>query len=301
MSEHRILLKGRLGNQMFIYALACSLKSHGFDIPVLIDDWLLKHNVSNRLDCFTLSDKVKFGHGSSLNILQKSILFIAIKILHNTKRTKRHNLEEKLAPLLSRFGIYYITDGYYPLPSVARLKKRNYYFEGYFQSERYFLKHKKQILNDFTFNKRIVDSCQSMASEIQNAEEPTCLHVRLGDYVKHYLHGVANAEYYKKALLQLRERKPQAKVFLFSDNIAMARKELDLDDDVVCLPDDCDEQQTMYLGSLCKNFIISNSSFSWWMQYLSVHSDKLVFAPSRWYAADVPCDLYLDDWNLIEV
>lgn len=57
----------------------------------------------------------------------------------------------------------------------------------------------------------------------------------------------------------------------------------------------------MYLGSLCKNFIIPNSGFSWWMQYLFNKEDRLVIAPSRWYAKECRCDIYQDFWKILDV
>lgn len=301
MSEHRILLKGRLGNQMFIYAFAHALFLETGVTSVLLDDWMVKHGVQNRLDCFCLAEGVLFGHGKKLGIQRSILNTLSVKILHNTKRVRRHSLELSMNSWLSEYGLYRVIDGYGPLPDKERLASMDFYMEGYFQSERYFRKYRKEVLDAFSFKPSVVSSCQSVAQKILAADESTCLHVRLGDYVNHYLHGVAKADYYKKALRLLRERKPHAQVFLFSDNTDLAKAELGLGSDVSYLPDDCDEQQTMYLGSLCKNFIISNSSFSWWMQYLSRHDDKCIIAPSRWYAMDIPCDLYDADWITIEV
>lgn len=164
------------------------------------------------------------------------------------------------------------------------------------QSEKFFADYKQTILNDFTFKEYLKNSVKAIAAELSKATEPTCLHVRLGDYVKHPLHGVADAEYYKRALNTLAKHRPEASIFVFSDNIELVKQELDLPDNVHCIPTDIDEQQSMYLATLCKNFVISNSSFSWWMQYLSRYKDKLVIAPSRWYARSCPCDIYLGNW-----
>ena len=51
----------------------------------------------------------------------------------------------------------------------------------------------------------------------------------------------------------------------------------------------------------CKHFIIGNTTFGWWAQYLSVNQNKIVIAPSKWMAIDIPVDIYQKSWRLIEV
>ena len=55
---------------------------------------------------------------------------------------------------------------------------------GFFQSEKYFLNVREELLEDFTFLDEISDPCKEMIGGVDN---PIALHVRRTDYI-HYKH-----------------------------------------------------------------------------------------------------------------
>ena len=52
--------------------------------------------------------------------------------------------------------------------------------------------------------------------------------------------------------------------------------------------------------SRCKHFILSNSTFSWWGQFLSEYKDKIVVSPARWNNDGYDTNLIDKNWILID-
>jgi hypothetical protein len=110
-------------------------------------------------------------------------------------------------------------------------------------------------------------------------------------------------DYYRKALRLLNERVDQPEIFIFSDDIAWVKANLDID--LPCLFVDhnmgMESYNDMRLMSLCQHHIIANSSFSWWGAWLNPNPDKVVIAPQRWFAnanKNVD-DLFPEGWVLL--
>lgn len=57
--------------------------------------------------------------------------------------------------------------------------------------------------------------------------------------------------------------------------------------------------ETLRLMYNCKHFILSNSTFSWWGQFLSTSKNKLVVSPSLWNNDGYQSQLIQKDWILI--
>jgi hypothetical protein len=107
-----------------------------------------------------------------------------------------------------------------------------------------------------------------------------------------------------KAVSEVKMMHPDAKLLVFSDDIAFCKEYFEkyFDD----YPEDfhyisgTDSVEDIRLQSLCFGNIIANSSFSWWGAYLN--ENNRVIAPVQWFVGDGPKDtqdIYLSNWSVI--
>ena len=171
---------------------------------------------------------------------------------------------------------------------------------GYFQTEKYFKHIEKEIRSDFTFKDEILNPCKEM---IESVENPIALHVRRGDYIKNAEnHFNLPIEYYDAALGKFDDDR---NVIVFSDDPLWCHDEGIFVDDRFIISENEDNRVDLCLMSLCDDFIIANSSYSWWGAWLSANKDKTVIAPAQWfgktgYTKDHNTkDLIPNDWTII--
>ena len=167
---------------------------------------------------------------------------------------------------------------------------------GHFQSEKYFIDHRNELLELFEIDNKTKSYLLEKYSNIIN--EDTCsIHVRRGDYLglpNH--HPTQPIEYYTQAIKLIGEDKHYV---IFSDDIKWCEENFSFLNNKTFISDNQDYED-LYLMSMCKNNIIANSTFSWWGAWLNNNENKQVIIPSKWFGVSNSHlntnDLYCDKW-----
>ena len=137
----------------------------------------------------------------------------------------------------------------------------------------------EKVARELRFNKLEDKSKIGILQQIKSSNSVS-IHVRRGDYVGTSF-DVVTEHYYKKAIEYIEERVDNPCFFVFSDNTAYV-EELFKD-----IPNkrivDCNRGaesfRDMQFMSMCKNNIITNSTFSEWGALLNRNKEKMVIYP----------------------
>lgn len=171
---------------------------------------------------------------------------------------------------------------------------------GYFQSDRFFTNQADYIKGIFAppYESKIL--LEEKFPEIKS-EKTLSLHVRRGDYIniRHVL-PVLHESYFIKTVE--RNFPEYDKMFIFSDSREWVEENLKFPNSVFV--DGLADYEEMWLMSMCKHNIISNSSFSWWASYLNKNPEKQVYSPDVWFGREAPkqvCSIYRDDMTLVKM
>ncbi len=166
---------------------------------------------------------------------------------------------------------------------------------GFFQTEKYFKHIEKQIRKDFTFKDEIKDECDDLIKQFTN---PIALHVRRGDFIwNNKNHPPLSLNYYKSALELFDSDR---EVIIFSDDTEWCKEQELFVDDRFAVAEGGDQFYDLCLMSMCDDFIIANSTFSWWGAWLGNRGK--VIAPKRWFGETLghdTKDLYCKGWKIL--
>lgn len=284
-------LKGGLGNQMFEYATARCIQEKSKDEIVFIT----KDLNQNEHDSFALSH---FNIKECFKINNKSdILFKIVCALNVLYFKKCKNGEKKLNNLikkLAKFGLYITI---FDNPDYD-FKTKNKTLEGYFQNKKYFDEIRDILLEEFQVKDPIMEINKKIYQEIKTTNS-VCLHIRRGDFINNNTHEVCDLNYYNEAIKLMNKKIEKAHFFVFSDDIEWVKENIK-GKNFTYVENNNPAYEDLRLMYSCQNFILSNSSFSWWAQYLAQNNQKVVIAPSRWYKANDQYDLKEKNWLIIE-
>lgn len=264
-------LTGGLGNQMFQYAMGRALS--------------LRHGAELLFDMRTLSR-------DPLRSYALEAMRVAGRVAGTSELPMAWGRVSRRAPWLSRLlgGPMLVTErGFAFDPTILEIKPP-VALHGNWQSERYFADHAAMIRADFALTGRLSAARAELARQIAAAQSPVSVHVRRGDYVTNPVasayHGTCEPAWYEAVKQTLEARVVAPSYFVFSDDPDWARDNLPAFAGAafVAPADDGQDAHDMHLMSLCHHHIIANSSFSWWGAWLNPRPDKIVIAPTRWFA-----------------
>ncbi|WP_286524837.1 MULTISPECIES: alpha-1,2-fucosyltransferase [Muribaculaceae] len=282
-----INILGGLGNQMFQYAFAISLKAEFPDETIKLNTKCYKgyplHNGFELDNIFkvdipiaTLNDLVKY----SWPWIHYRLWQIGRRILPN------------------RESMAWDTD--FPIDFNYDTIKKKSYFDGYWQSPRFFEKHRNAVIKAMRFP-NIVENDNLKVLNFINLNSTAFIHVRRGDYLNHpAFKGICDLNYYENGISILRGKYGFTRFLIFSNDITWCKKNL------IKYLDECDVlfvdwnsgsncYRDMQLMSMCNGALIANSSFSWWGAWLS--NAHVVLCPTKW--SNKPghrIDIFPKDW-----
>jgi hypothetical protein len=179
---------------------------------------------------------------------------------------------------------------------------------GYFQSEKFFAHHENEIRAAFAAPEHIRKTLLATFPILGDPDVLT-VGVQVRDYYKEQPHGryhpTMNESYYFEAMSKF----PEDAIFFVSTNNGEHARHATRAFAERCVYMDSvegiDYISEFFALTLCKGFVISNSSFGWWAAWLSVFVNKVVYAPWPWFAMpyqqSMAKDIYPPSWQRIDV
>jgi len=304
--EIHVYLTGRLGNQLFQYAFARKLQKQ-YGGKIICNVYELDHR----------SEKLKHVPGK-FNYE-----------MGNYKLDKNVEIEDVAPPWLADFSnpiikfvkklipkLYFrvmVHKGFLlwqrnDYIEIPKIKSKKIFLNGWWQDFRFFHEAEDELAEDIVPATEPVEENQHIY-DLAAQENSVCVSIRGGNYlvpkVKKLLF-VCDKEYFYKAIEVMKEKVDNPYFIIFSDDLEWVCSYIKLEEKFPeCRfyyesgKDTVEEKIRMM--AMCKHFIISNSSFSWWAQYLSKNKSKVVIAPSAWFTNGDKNGLYMDSWTLIDI
>lgn len=264
-------LSGGLGNQMFQYATGRSLAQ--------------RLGASLRLDISWFLSRGKRPYALKNLAIHAELQAPDLK-LPELVQSLKNRISRKWAK--KRMGVEIFREPHFQFCPAFLALKKPVYLEGYWQSERYFESCRDLIASEFALRQRMPANCRAILERIQ-ATDAIGIHVRRGDYVgdpvNARVHGTCSLEYYRAGLGIAATGLDQPHGFVFSDEPEWVRKHFSapFPTTVVDVNGSEEAHRDLHLMAACRNFVIANSSFSWWAAWLGRRPGKRVVAPRRWF------------------
>ena len=308
MEEKLIIrISNNIGNQLFMYASAYAF-SKKLKRELFIDktsSYISRKNIyTYALDGLNLSAKESFD----------SDIFKGFSGYFKRKILKKFDLFTNK----KRFLLEVYTNNKNTSFNKDLLSK-NYmnsiYMEGYFESEKYFIDYKKDILNEFShqkinnfkknpFYESIIKSESVSLCIRQNRHSEKFRSIKGSDLDKSNLFLKEQINYIKNSIIYFKSKLTNPKFFLWSNTFNNLSNYID-EKNLVFVDNSSFASSVekihmdLFLMSNCKHFAVIPSAFNWWGCWLSPSKNKIVLRPKDNYFKHIEIknsDYWPIDW-----
>lgn len=285
-----VRFKGGLGNQMFQYALMEALRGHG-------------RQVRSNLGFYKL-----YINSTMPFLINKVFPNVVLEEINDevfNEINKRWQIVKADSRLISSYwdnikNVFFFVEQQDALYDPRVFDTYESVYVGYWQTEKYFLDIRLQILDKFKF---MLNNPQLLECGKRISKEYYSIHVRHGDYIEipELYGGICTKKYYMDAIEYVKYKDKDAKFVVFSDEKDKSKLSWLLGKDNITYINrekfvEYEDWYDMYLMTQCKGNIIANSSFSWWGAWLNQHRDKIVIAPKVWINGKDTIDIWCENW-----
>jgi hypothetical protein len=310
-SKNRLLyLTGGLGNQLFQYAFALNnLEDQTLVIDAELGWPVIGRNNLPVLFEYKLNHKVEILNRRTAGAFIRKLGFFSIKLSSSKKANDRKIIKRILhGPLNLIFSLHYkkkvktyISNGVGF--SDTRDNLEDHLIIGYFQTYKWasLEKNRGELVNlGLVHPSDLLAEYQRLAE----IEKPLVVHIRLGDYLNESSFGIPSAMYYKNAITELFDPNKHKKIWIFTNDQSGAEnifpKEFVYQ--ARWIPNVADSAaETLEVMRLGIDYVIGNSTFSWWGAFLSKNQKASVIAPMPWFKHSTePHSLCPPNWKRVE-
>lgn len=271
-------LKGGLGNQLFIYAAARRLS--------------LKNNVPLKLDIISGFQHDYYQRNYRLNHFNiKGEVASRNQCFSGIFGRVRRQIIKKISQLYNFEHRQYIAEEFQEFDMRLLNLKVNgiIYLDGIWACEKYFKDIEEIIRDDFNILTAHDSENVNISKQIQSTNS-VCIHVRRlyglpsrTDANSDPSNPALSVDYYKKGIEIIASKIAEPVFYCFGDFPQWFVENIKIDYPIILMNHNKNgkDYEDIWLMSLCKHFIVANSTFSWWGAWLCNHNDKIVVVPKE--------------------
>jgi hypothetical protein len=272
---------GGIGNQLFCLAAAlCISEKRNKKIVIYSDNCEFVRHVNTRQESAASSIKVQIKFAKKNNFwINKLCGWIAV-------RSTRSRL---LSFFFNKIVQVQESPWQFPFELLQISNELPQFLLGYFQSAKLIESLNEDIVN---FLVSIIDSSNPVENSIDNGGvRQVGVHIRRGDYLSIPEYGVLATKYFLEILSHFNTS--ETKIKISSDDKAVLEEFAKYGDVTTLSPDSIDPMGTMSYLAQSEVFIMSNSTFSFWIAWAVSIRGGLVYAPQPWFQDTVTPEDYL--------